>query len=67
MPVSTCHDSTVEENRPKSTKIKCLPVEIDGETEQFVEEGHVLHPLVKTSVTSNEKPESEEEFVGKID
>ena len=65
--ICTCHNSAIEKNRPKSSKIKCLPVQIDGETEQFVEEGDCLHRSVKTSVPSNEKPESEEEFVGEID
>ena len=63
----TCHNSAVEKYRPKSAKIKSLPVQIDGETEQFVEEGDSLHPSVEPSVTSHEKPKSEEEFVGEID
>ena len=64
---NTCHNSAVEKYRPKSAEIKSLPVQIDGETEQFVEEGDRLHPTVETSVTSDEKPKSEEEFVGEID
>ena len=63
----TCRNSAVEKNRPKATQIKYLPVQIDGQTEQFVEEGDSLHGSVKTSVTSNEKPQSEEEFVREID
>ena len=65
--VFTCGNPAVEKYRPKSAQIESLPVQIDGETEQFVEEGDRLHPSVKTSVTSNEKPTREEEFVGEID
>ena len=32
-----------------------------------MEESDRLHPSVKTSVTSDEEPKSEEEFVGEID
>ena len=62
----TCGNPAIEKYRPQSAKIECLPVEIDGETDQFVEEGDSLHPSVETSVTIHEKPGSEEEFVGKI-
>ena len=64
--IFTCGNSAVEKYRPQSAKIECLPVDIERQTEEFVEQCDSLHPSMKTSVTSNEKPGSEEEFVGEI-
>ena len=63
----TCHDSAVEKNRPESAEIEGLPVGVEGETEELVEESDGLDEAVRQSVTADEEAESEEEFVGEVD
>ena len=65
--VLTCHGSTIEKYRPKSAQIEGLPIGVEAEAEELVEESDGLEEAVGGSLTADKEPESEEEFVREID